>query len=192
MRRLMMVPVACLALAACQQQAGGGNGTGQVSLTNASPEQVAEAAKAAGTTGIAFNPGKWESKVELLDMDMSGIEGLPPEFAAKMKAKLMEARVISSCMSPEQAKRPDSSVFTGEHKSNCTFSNYDMANGKIDATMVCKGKAGDTTLHMTGSFGADTFTVEQEITAGGPKGGMHTKARVTGRRVGDCDGKAGS
>lgn len=180
MRQMLLIAAVAIPLAACNQGPS-------VSLTNASPEEVAKQTAAAGGPRTAFSPGLWETKVELLDMDMPGMEGMPKGFADKLKSE-MKAHVTSRCMTPKEAQQPSSDVFTGNQKSNCTFSNYTMAGGKIDATMVCREKSGDMTMHMTGSFGADSFTIDQETTATGPKGKMHSKARVSARRVGDCAG----
>jgi hypothetical protein len=42
-------------------------------------------------------------------------------------------------------------------------------------------------MHMTGAFAAETFAVEQSLDVTGPGGFvMHSKARVSGKRIGDC------
>ncbi|MEI9850952.1 MAG: DUF3617 domain-containing protein [Sphingomonas sp.] len=136
-----------------------------------------------------FNPGKWESRIELLDMQMPGMEKMPPAMAEQLKAKMAEARVVSSCMTPEDAKRPGSEMFTGDRNNKCTFSNYTLAGGRIDATMVCREPQGEMTMRMTGTFAPESFVVENEVTGKSAAGAMHSRARVTGKRVGDCDAK---
>lgn len=177
MKLLTALPLACLALAACNQK--------DVSLTNASPEEVAKAQAAAGGGGhMQMRPGKWESKIEILKMDMPEMKGMPAEFAEKMKAELMKARTVSSCMTEEDVKRPK----FGDHKNgNCTYDKYETAGNRITATMTCKSdNGGKVTLNMGGSFSADTFSVEQTMDMTGPTGAMQSQARVSGKRIGDC------
>src|ERR1044072_8088929 len=175
MNRMTIVPLACLALAACNQSS--------VSLTDASPEEVAKAAKASGAT-VQMQPGQWETKVEVLSMDMPDMKGMPPQLAAQLREQLMKPRTVTSCMSEEDAKQGPSKAFTGDSK--CKFEKYEMSGGTIAATMVCPGPQGDMRMQMNGNFAAETFTVEQAMDMTGPTGAMHTKARVTGKRIGDC------
>jgi hypothetical protein len=175
MNRMTIVPLACLALAACNQSS--------VSLTNASPEEVARAAKASGTT-IQMHPGQWETKIEMLSMDAPGLKDMPPQFAERLKEQLMKPRTITSCMSEEDAKRGPSRALTGDSK--CKFEKYEMNGGSISAVMACPGPQGDMKMEMNGNFAADSFTVEQTMDMAGPTGTMHTKARASGKRIGDC------
>jgi hypothetical protein len=175
MNRTMILPLACLALAACNQSS--------VSLTNASPEEVAKAAKAAGTT-VQMHPGQWETKIEVLSMDMPGMKDMPPQFGERLKEQLMKPRTVTSCMTEEDARQGPSRAFTGDSK--CKFEKYEMSGGSIDAVMVCPGPQGEVKMHMNGKFATDTFTVDQAMDMTGPTGEMHSKARVTGKRVGDC------
>jgi len=177
MNRLTIVPLACLALAACNQPA--------VSLTNASPEEVAKAAQASGAK-IQMRPGQWETKIEILKMDMPGMEKMPAEYAEKMKAELMKPRTVESCMTEEDLKDRQSKIFTGGGDSKCKFEKYEMSGGSIDAVMNCPGPAGDMKMKMKGSFSGDTFTVNQEMDMKGPTGNARSEARITGKRTGEC------
>lgn len=176
MKRLTIVPLACIALAACNQAS--------VSLTNASPEEVAKAAKASGAK-VEMQPGQWQTKIEILKMDMPGMENLPPQYAEKMKTELMKPRTIESCMTPEDVKDRQSKIFTGGD-SKCKFEKYEMSGGSIDAVMACPGPQGDMKMKMKGSFNGDTFTVNQEMDMKGPTGNAHSEARITGKRIGEC------
>lgn len=180
MRHLTLVPLAALALAGCN------NSQPSVSLTNASPEEVAKAATESGATDTMFNPGKWETRVELIDTQIPGIERLPPQLAAQMKSKMAEAHISSSCMSPEDAKRPDAKVIAGRDKGNCTFEHFNLAGGKIDAKMTCSEPNGATEMTLNGTFTRDTMDEVAEMTMAMPSGQMHTKMKITARRVGDC------
>ena len=49
-----------------------------------------------------------------------------------------------------------------------------------------RGPQGEMKMHMTGAFAAETFTVNQAMDMKGPTGAMHSKAKVSGKRTGDC------
>ncbi|MCW3836580.1 DUF3617 domain-containing protein [Sphingomonas canadensis] len=167
--------IAVLALAACNQGPS-------VSLTNASPEEVAAKSKEAGAAP-QMKPGKWETKIEVLEFEMPGTDSMPKQLAAQIKERAMKPTTISSCMTEEDVKRPN---FGGKDESKCKFDKYEMSNGKIEAVMSCPGEGGEMKMVTNGSFEAETFAVEQAMDVSGPMGKMHTRARVSGKRVGDC------
>lgn len=179
MNRIVMVPLACFALAACNSSS--------VSLTNATPEQVAKAAKDSGAA-VQLRPGQWETTVQVLSMDMPEMKGMPPQFGERLKAQLMQPHVTKSCMTEEDAKKGPSRALAPDSK--CKFEKYEMSGGTIDAVMVCPGGQGDMKLQMHGTFAGDTMSVEQTMDMTGPTGAMHSKARVTGKRIGDCPAAA--
>ena len=178
-----------LILAACNQQSTADSAakTGEVSLTNAAPSEVAKQARAAGPAHFA--PGEWETMVEVTDMDM-GMPGMTPQMRDQMLKSLKSTRAaVKTCMTPEQAARPEASVLTGKTDSHCTYQNYDMANGRIDATLVCSGPQGKMTQVIGGTFTDTSFALSAAMeSSGGPGGGMKMKSRTTGRRIGDCKG----
>lgn len=175
MRHVLLITAAALALVSCNKG---------VSLTNASTEDVAKAVKESGETA-QMRPGKWETKVEMLSMEMPGMEGMPAQVMEKVKAEAMKPRTISSCMTEEDVKSHGGKVF-GSGDDKCKYEKYEMSGGRIDAVMVCPGGTGEVRMAMTGTFTGDSFAVEQAMDMPGPRGAMHTKARVTGKRIGDC------
>jgi hypothetical protein len=180
MKLTITVPLAALALAACNQGPS-------VSLTNASPEEAAKAIEASGAGQAQMRPGKWESKIEVLEMEMPGMEGMPPEFAQKMKTELMKARTVSTCMTEDDLKQRNSKIFTGDKNNKCTFDRYNLSGGKIDAVMTCPGDRGTMKMQMTGTFAAESYALEQSMDMAGPDGkNLHSKSRVSGKRIGDC------
>jgi hypothetical protein len=176
-----------LLLAACNQQSTQESAakTGEVSLTNAAPSEVAKQARAAGPAHFA--PGEWETIVEVTDMEMPG---MPPQMREQMTARLKATtKSVKTCMTAEQAAKPEASVLTGKTDGNCTYQNYSMAGGRIDATLVCKSPQGQLTQVIGGTFTDTSFALASSMDAsGGPGGGMKMKARTTGKRIGDCKG----
>ncbi|MBO9499931.1 MAG: DUF3617 domain-containing protein [Novosphingobium sp.] len=179
MNRLMLAPLGCLALAACNSQEA------SVSLTNASPQEVAAAAKKAGVPQTVLSPGQWETKTEIVDMQIPGQKEMPKQYLDQMKSR-MATRSKLSCLTKEQVESRDGKIFTGDHEGNCRFAKYEMGNGKIDATMVCAGDRGEMRLHTAGTFSAEAFEVNSEMTGAGAMGGLRTNVKLTGRRVGEC------
>ncbi|WP_213981293.1 DUF3617 domain-containing protein [Sphingomonas sp. dw_22] len=180
-----------LALAACNQQSTADSAakTGEVSLTNAAPSEVARQAQAAGPAHFA--PGEWETTVEIVGMDMPGMASMPPQMRDQMKKSLMAAnRSVKTCVTPEQAAKPQADMLTGKTDGRCTYRNYTMANGRIDATLACSGpRGGEMTQTIAGTFTDASFTLASEVhSSGGPGGSMNMKARTTGKRIGDCKG----
>lgn len=176
MRQLLLIAAAAFPLAACNQGPS-------VSLTNASPEEVAKASRDSGVAA-EMRPGQWETRIEILKMDMPGLEGMPAQIAEKMKAEMMKPRAVASCMTEADVKQNKSKIFTGDSK--CRFEKYQMSGGAMEAVMICPGTQGDMKMQMSGSFAGESFAVNQSMDMNGPTGKMHTEARVSGKRIGDC------
>ncbi len=173
----LLTPIAALALAAC--------GSGDVSVTNASPEEVAAKVDAAG--GARFNPGEWETTVETISIDIPGLEG--PMKDEMTKLMLQKKQVGKNCVTPEQAKSPPAEVLA-QSKGRCTYETFNMASGKIDGTLVCDADTGKMTMKISGTFSDDAFAIDNDMETTMPGGArtMKIKAKTSGRRLGDCPG----
>lgn len=176
-----------LALAACNQQSTQESAakTGEVSLTNAAPSEVAKQARAAGPAH--FSPGEWETRVEITDIDMPGV---PPQVRDRMMGAMKAVRTVKTCVTAEQASKPQSDVLTGKTDGRCTYDSYDMADGRIDARMHCTApQGGSMTQTIAGTFTETSFALASEMRSSGGPGGagaMHMKAKTSGSRLGDC------
>ena len=74
--KIILCVIACaLPLAAC-------NKGPQINEKNASVAEVAQKVREAAGSQTLIDPGRWETKVSMLDVD---IPGLPPQMAAQMK-----------------------------------------------------------------------------------------------------------
>lgn len=181
------MPVALL-LAACggESTTGSAARTGEVSLTNATPAQVAEQAAAASASGaIRFDPGEWETTVELIDAQMPG---MPDGVARQVRDSMKMRTTVTSCMTPEQAGRPNEEMLAG-NGGDCRFADYRMHSGRLQATMTCQGGQGapTATIVMDGRYTATSFALENSIeTQAGAMGAMTMRSRVSGKRLGDC------
>lgn len=161
-----------------------------VKADNARPSEVAAKVRAAGGGSTLVKPGKWVSTVTIQEMN---VPGMLSEFAARMKERVAQAREYESCLTPEQAKKPKEDFFAGVDKS-CRYDHFEMAGGKIDATMHCNREGMSQTMTMAGSYSDEHYDMQMSSTmqGAGPAGGMAMKMRVDSKRVGECDAKTAS
>ncbi|MEG3179569.1 DUF3617 domain-containing protein [Sphingomonas sp. LT1P40] len=176
MRHILLITCAAFALASC--------GGSEVSLTNASPEEVAKKVDEAG--GTRFKPGKWETVVQTVSVDIPGLEG---EMKKQMtELMLKKVQTSTSCITEEQAKSPPAEVIA-QSQGRCKYEKFQMGDGAIDGTLVCaaQGMGGEMKMRISGTFGDESFAIDNEMNAGGPNGpAMNIKAKTTGKRIGDC------
>lgn len=176
MRYSVIIPLAALALAAC--------GSNEVSLTNASPEEVAKKVDAAGAT--RFKPGKWETTVQTVSVDIPGLEGAMKKQMTDMMLK--KAQTSTSCITEAQAKNPPAEVIA-QTQGRCKYENFDMKGGRIDGTLVCpaQGMGGEMKMRVVGTFDDERFAIDNDMQVSAANGSaMAIKAKTTGKRIGDC------
>jgi len=174
---------ALLALAACSSGADS-DGDGKISQE----EAVAEA------KSLKLEPGNWESKVEIVDVNFDKAK-LPPEARgmteALMKAMVGKVTTSKNCLTPEEAANPDAGFLTGGEKKDCEYKRFDLSGGKIDAAMICKGdqqgQQGEFTL--SGDYSPTSYTMAMVMNISSPgTGTMVIKAKNASRRIGACEG----
>ena len=178
--RLPILPLtalsAALALAGC----------GSEKTVTASNESVSNVAKKMSDAGLSFQPGRWESTMKFVKMEM---EGMPPEAKEMMSKVMGKDKTFASCLTKEQAEKPDSKFF-GQADERCKYDSFSMGGGKIDAKMTCKAEQGTQTMTMTGSYTADTYQLTTAVNGTGPMGkGMSMEMALSAKRTGECTGK---
>ena len=162
----------------------------EVDVENANASEVAEAVRDSGLAGddsFQVRPGKWESKVALLDID---IPGMPAEMQDTMKRTFAERQPsgFTSCLTPEEAKKPREDFFAGNDK--CRYDHFKMGDGKIDARMRCDAGEGVQLMEMAGTYSDESYTMTMTTMregAAGPGGDAKMTMRMDARRVGECD-----
>ena len=177
--RTIIAATACLTLlAACSD--GGADADGDGTITN---EEMA--AEAASGGDIAMRPGQWEHTIEFTDFDMPG---LPENMKGTMSQHMGQKVTTTSCMTQEEAERPNADFFGGQDNEDCTYEEFDVSGGNMTLRMTCKaGEGGTAKVAMDGEFGAESFTLTMDNQVSGtPAGDMSMKGTVTGRRIGDC------
>jgi len=181
----MKIAVCMVASALCL---AGCNKGPTVELKNASGNEVAAAVKQSGVTSsnTMMQPGEWESKTSVLEMNMPGI---PAQYAARMKQSIAEHRNEASrhCIKPEDVKKPKEDFF-GADKS-CRYDHFTMGGGKIDIQMVCREENLTQTTNMAGSYTPTSYSLDMNSSGSGPQKGMTMKMHVDAKRIGECTGK---
>jgi hypothetical protein len=187
MKHAVCVAASVLCLAAC-------NKGPTVELKNATGNQVTNAVAQSGvmTSDSMIEPGLWQSKVTVLEMNVPGI---PAQYAEKMKQSIAEHRNEASkhCVTAEDVKKPKAGFF-GADKS-CRYGHFTMGGGKIDIQMVCNEEGATQTTNMIGSYTPTTYAMDMSSnSSGGDHTGaaMNMKMHVDAQRVGECTGKEDS
>ena len=183
MRRVAFLLAIATPFAACSSEP-------EVDVKNASVGDVVNEVQKAGVSEQFIRPGKWETKVVVEDVD---IPGMPAATKAQMKGMFAQRQnvTINHCVSPEEARKPDGKLFTGQDSKNCRYDHFTMGDGKIDAVMRCDGEQGSAmTMTMAGTYTPESSSTRSEMrVSSGREGAMTIKARTETRRVGECDRK---
>lgn len=180
MKHLICVAATVVCLGAC-------NKGPSVNLKNASGNEVSQAVKQSGVMAETIEPGLWQSKTTISEMN---IPGLPPQMAGKMKQSMAEGRMRPSrhCVTEADVKKPKEDFFGADK--DCKFQRFTMGNGKMDIAMVCNREGSTQTMNMSGSYTPTTYSLDMAMNARGGEGeGMSMKGHVDARRVGQCTGK---
>ena len=181
MKSAVCVAATALCLSAC-------NKGPEVSLRNASAGEVAEKVHEAAGTASLIEPGKWRTKVSVLNVD---VPGMPPQMAQEMRENMakMQEHTYDSCLTEADVKRPKEGFFAGRNN-ECRYDHFTMSGGKIDAVMHCTGRpSGATTMTINGTYSRDSYeaTMAMDV-SGGREGGMKMRSHSESHRAGQCTG----
>lgn len=183
MKYLVCVLAAALCLSGC-------NRGPKVELKNATGNEVVRAVSQSGvmTSEAMIEPGLWQSKVTIQEMN---IPGMPARYADRMKQMIAAHRHDTSthCLTRDEVKKPKENFFAGEDKS-CRYAHFTMGAGRMDIQMVCKGEDSMQTTNMSGTYTPTTYSMDVSSTAsGGAQQGMVMKMHADAQRIGECTAK---
>ena len=174
----MRLPIAVLLISALCLTACNKAGT-------ASNDPAANAKAAADAVAdIRFQPGLYQAKVEIKQLD---IPGMPPQVVAAMKTRML-GQPLTYCLTPEDAAKGAQVMKERMGKGQCQFTRFNAAGGTIESEMTCNaGGKGEMHAVTHGSY-TDTgsVTASSVDVAMGPTGKMHMEQVTTTTRVGDC------
>lgn len=170
---LIIVGISALALGACSK--------GGVEAKNESAESVA---KKVAASDVKPNPGRWETSMKIEKMEMPGMN---PQVQEQLKRSSAMTQSIFTCLTPEQVNRPDAGFF-GASQSGCTYKNFSMTGGRIEAELNCNREGMQMHMTMQGTYSPDSYDVK--VTNQADMGGrqMSTTMAMNARRVGECNG----
>jgi hypothetical protein len=167
-----LAATALFALAAC---GSGGSADGN----KAAGGRASASPSAAG--GVKLKPGLYETSMEMK------ISGLPANLAKAMQANKSDSK---SCVTEEEANRPNGDLFAGEKHEGCEAKDSQFGNGRIHGTLTCTGKGnggqGATTITMDGTYGSDNYDVRTKMVTTAQGAAMTMEGHIVGRRVGEC------
>jgi hypothetical protein len=163
----------------------------KVDVKEANMGEVADAVRDSGIRSdqdFQVQPGKWESKVTIEEID---IPGMPANMQETMKQTFArhQPSAFTSCLTREEARKPKEDFFAGKDN-GCRYDHFRMGDGKIDAKMRCDQGDGVQTMEMAGTYSPKAYamTVTSVRSGGkGPGGEARMKMRMDARRVGECD-----
>jgi hypothetical protein len=184
MKTILCLIACALPLAAC-------NKGPQINEKNASVAEIAQKVREVSPGEGFIRPGLWESKVTVEKFEMPG---MPPEMSQRMKTMMAQNQEHGSknCLTPEDVKRPKEDFFAGKNN-QCRYDHFTMGGGKIDATMRCGGKHGESqAMQMAGTYSPESYQMETSMKMEGgstPEGSMAMTMRIEAKRVGECTGK---
>jgi hypothetical protein len=171
------IAFALLALAACNKEP-------ELKLKDATPEEVAAKAKAAGAGEMRPEPGQWKV---VTSMKLLEVEGVPEAAAAQMKGALTRTATNLQCLTPEDVQKPN--MFAGRDNSRCKYDEFNMKGGKIKATMRCPGQAGsEMTMTLDGAYAPQSYNVLATMDMQMPNANQKMKMtmQADGTRIGEC------
>ncbi|MBB4633484.1 DUF3617 domain-containing protein [Sphingosinicella soli] len=133
----------------------------------------------AAFAGNMVTPGKWASTGTITAIDMPG---MPPQALEMMKKRPISH---SYCLTAEQAAKDPRQMFKGDN-GECEYTKFEMARGKLNAAMQCKGPQGNMRMTMLGTYTADSYQSTNVMVVDGPRGNMKMTSKTSGKRTGAC------
>jgi len=126
-------------------------------------------------------PGKYESRVELISMD---IPGVPANMMGMMKGAI--ERSVTICLTPEEVEEGYKDALRKSQEGECKYDSFSATGGKIEAEMVCATDNGPMTLTMEGTGTPTTSNVMMMMQGDMGAGPGSMSMRVRQKRIGDC------
>ncbi|MFC4293045.1 DUF3617 domain-containing protein [Sphingorhabdus arenilitoris] len=136
-------------------------------------------------SALPMKPGLWKSEAEFTDAEMTGIgDKRKQELLAEMSNRLSG----ESCLTPEQAKKPDANFFAGGQSDDCKYSKFEVTDGRLDVAVSCSVKSMATLdMSMTGLVYESEYNLDIQPELRLPMIGKVTlNGKIKGRYLGPC------
>lgn len=190
----MILCLATLALAACGSSGADKDaekvGTGKASASEgeAGAESMsAEEVAAQMDKAVRPLPGQYESKAELIALDLPGV---PADQAAQMKEMMASSfsRTTSRCLTKDEADKGFEELAKGAQE-DCKIDSFKVDGAKFAGRMICDtaDAKGTVTMKGTGTTTGSDMTMAMDMASDGlPGGRMAMTMGVVSKRVSDC------
>lgn len=175
MRLALLAPV--LVLAACDSGP-------EMSVENATPEEVAAKMKESGVATDLRKPGRWKYTTTIVDVQSPS---MPAEMLEQMRTMMGNGQTMERCVTQDEIDKVD--AFVGQNDSNCTFEKYEVGGGTVSGKARCEQGGMKQVMTMDGSYtpSSSDMTITSEMSGGpGPAGDVKMKMNIKSERVGDC------
>ena len=174
MRLIMLVPVAALALSACDKADKG-------------PKSM-EQAKSEAAQLERPDPGQYKQTTKSTKFE---VPGAPPDMVAQIK-KMMEGQGgnLEYCLSKADTEKGFAEMFKKGTQGDCTYDRFDASANTIDAIMTCKaGEGGTAKMTMNGTVSSTGSKVDVNVEQKNdksPMGNANIAMELETKRIGDC------
>jgi len=170
---------------------GGCDWGSSVDLRNESGSVVAQQIRKVAASSDFAQPGRWETKITLNQVDAPG---MPPAFVEKLKASMRQPQSAASCLTAADVKK--GAFYVGEENQACRYEHFAMGKGRIDGMLRCTDQAGTRSMAMSGSYGPDKYklvvtTDSQSAQQPGAAGKVSVTMTMDAKRAGQCLGTEG-
>jgi hypothetical protein len=142
---------------------------------------AADAAKAGAQAAISIRPGLWRTVTTVADVTMPNA---PPGMAAQMKGQpTTEESCVTSADVSEFTRK---GLVKEDGGQTCSQNTMTSVGGRIEGDSSCQFQGGSSTMHITGTYGAENIDMNVSIATSTPGGAMSQTVRVVSQRIGDC------
>lgn len=184
MMRTLVAPLAGLALMGLS--ACGGSKSEAPPPAKKEESKKAEKGAKPGPVEVRFAPGRWESTIKVEKLDLGQ---MPPQVRQVIEQELGKERKLISCLTAEEAGKPDADFFGGDKSGDCTYDTYDVTGGRLNVEMSCKTGKGVQKVRLNGTYSADTYSMTMSTSGDAGLGQpMLMTMNIASRRTGACTG----
>lgn len=183
-KAIVLTMAGAIALAACSSQEDAASGETADAAESSKGESDASVAAKVAAADVTPLPGRWEVRMQIKTFD---IPGIPAEMKGMMQKQMGKLQSVATCLTPEEAAKPRGEFFQPGND-DCTYNNFSMEGGRIDASMACTQQGMTQDMRMQGTYSEDAYDIAIQ-TKGEMQGKpMSMEMAITSRRVGECRG----
>jgi hypothetical protein len=176
MKRIIMAAVATALMAGCSGGNADADGDGEVSMK--------EAAKKAEAEGLKPEAGQYKAVITMTGME---IPGMPADMAGHGAGM---TTTTEYCLTQEEVDKGFEEMMKRGQNGECAYESFNLADGKMDAVMVCKTPEGEARMTMNGTVTPTSSDFTASMAMQVPEMG-EGKMTFTAKheRIGDCPAK---